>query len=151
MHHDAYDFWNMKCLLLVFQFVWTTLFVIIICRNGKIEHKWFWWFTCTICEFQRNIMQNRILLGHWDHEYRIAKTAWLLHWEKIVAHFHIYCHEGTRMPKTLSSLQKWLMISLCTSFIHNFYTFWNTHKIKQWWSYFNTIKVVLILECNFVS
>ena len=70
---------------------------------------------------------------------------------KIVAHFHIYCHEGTRMPKTLSSLQKWLMISLCTSFIHNFYTFWNTHKIKQWWSYFNTIKVVLILECNFIS
>ena len=71
--------------------------------------------------------------------------------KKIVAHFHIYCREDTRMPKTLSSLQKWLMISLCTSFIHNFYTFWNTHKIKQWWSYFNTIKVVLILECNFVS
>ena len=117
--------------------------------NEKIEHKSFWWFTCTICEFYWT--QNRILLGHWDHEYRIAKTAWLLHWEEIVAHFHIYCHEGTRMPKTLSSLQKWLMISLCTSFIHNFYTFWNTHKIKQWWSYFNTIRVVLILECNFIS
>ena len=42
-------------------------------------------------------------------------------------------------------------LRLCTRFIHSFYTFWNTHKIKQWWSYFNTIKVVLILECNFIS
>ena len=43
--------------------------------------------------------------------------------EKIVAHFHIYCNESTRMPKTLSSLQKWLMISLCTSFITTFIHF----------------------------
>ena len=43
--------------------------------------------------------------------------------KKIVAQFHIYCHEDTRMTKTLSSLQKWLMISLCTSFITTFIHF----------------------------
>ena len=152
LHHDAYDFWIYEMSIARISICVNN----IICYN--IMSKWKNWTQMVLMIqmynlriLKEHLMLNRTLLGHWDHEYRIAKTAWLLHWEKIVAHFHIYCHEGTRMPKTLTSLQKWLMISLCTSFIHNFYTFWNTHKIKQWWSYFNTIKVVLILECNFVS